>query len=256
MKKIIILLILLSISFPLTFAQLDDETNDDTINDILTLYFQTIGQDKLLATNTYVTKGKIMQSQFEIPFTSFNKRPMSYRIDAEFQGMKIITAFDGTSGWSINPMMGSSDPEPMTVEQVERMKLQADYDGMFYNYKDKGYDIQFNDKDFVDDIEVYVLQLTTPTDDIITSYIDTENNVLLKTSSTMMIQDVETQFDIYFSNYKYVNEILSPFSVETKVNGKTAMNMVIDEIKYNEEIPDSMFVMPQPTAPPDSTGIE
>lgn len=256
MKKIIILLFLLLISFPLTFAQLDDETNDDTVNDILTLYFQTIGQDKLFATNTYVTKGKIMQQQFEIPFTSYNKRPMDYRLEAEFQGMKIVTAFDGINGWAINPMMGSSDPQPMTAEQVEKTKLQADYDGIYYNYKEKGYDIQFIDKDFVDDIEVYVLQLTTPTDDIITSYIDTENNVLLKTSSTMMIQDVETKFDIFFSNYKYIDSILVPFSIETKVNGQTAMNMIVDEIKYNVEIPDSMFAMPETTAPPDSTDNE
>jgi len=255
MKKLIILLILFIFSLPAAFAQLEDETNQETVDDILTLYFQTIGQDKLLATNTYVTKGKIMQAEFEIPFTAYNKRPMSYRLEVEFQGMKIITAFDGTSGWSINPMMGSTDPQPMTAEQIEKTKLQADYDGIYYNYAEKGYKVEFIDKDFVDDIEVYVLQLTTPTDDIITSYFDTENNVLLKTSSNMMMQDVETQFEMYFSNYKYVNEILVPFSIETKVNGKTAMNMVMDEVTYNVDIPDSMFEMPEVTVPADSTGM-
>lgn len=256
MKKIIFLIFLLAFSVPASFGQLEDETNSETVDDILTLYFQTIGQDKLLATNTYETKGKIIQAQFEIPFTSYNKRPMSYKLEAEFQGMKIITAFDGISGWSINPMMGSPDPQPMTAEQVEKTKLQADYDGIFYNYADKGYKVVFIDKDFVDDIEVYVLQLTTPTDDIITSYFDTENNVLLKSSSNIIMQDVETEFEMYFSNYKYVNEILIPFSVETKVNGNTMMNMVIDEVTYDVDVPDSMFEMPQTTAPSDSTGIE
>jgi hypothetical protein len=255
MKKLIIFLFLFVISLPATFAQLEDETNEETVDDILTLYFQTIGQDKLLTTNTYVTKGKIMQAQFEIPFTSYNRRPMSYRLEVEFQGMKIITAFDGTSGWSVNPMMGSTDPQPMTAEQIEKTKLQADYDGIYYNYVDKGYKVEFIDKDFVDDIEVYVLQLTTPTDDIITSYFDTENNVLLKTSSNMMMQDVQTQFEMYFSNYKYVDEILVPFSIETKVNGKTAINMIVDEVTYNVNVPDSMFEMPEVTEPADSTGM-
>jgi len=71
----------------------------------------------------------------------------------------------------------------------------------------------------------------------------------------MMMQDVETQFEMYFSNYKYVNEILVPFSIETKVNGKTAMNMVMDEVTYNVDIPDSMFEMPEVTVPADSTGM-
>lgn len=254
MKKIIFLLFLFAFSFPVTLAQLEDETNADTVDDILTLYFQTIGQDKLLATNTFITKGKIVQAQFEIPFTSYNKRPMNYKLEAEFQGMKIVSAFNGVSGWSINPMMGSSDPQPMTAEDVERTKLQADYDGMFYNYAEKGYKVEFIDKEYVDDIEVYVLKLTTPTDDIISSYFDTQNNVLLKSSSIMMVQDVETEFEMYFSNYKYIDEILIPFSIETKVNGNTVMNMVIEEVTYNVDIPDSLFEMPQTSAPSDSTG--
>jgi outer membrane lipoprotein-sorting protein len=181
---------------------------------------------------------------------------MSYRLEAEFQGMKIITAFNGVSGWSINPMMGSSDPQPMTDEQIEKTKLQADYDGMYYNYAEKGYKVEFVGKDFLDDIEVYILKLTTPTDDIITSYFDTENNVLLKSSSNMMMQDVETEFEMYFSNYKYLDEILIPYSIETKINGNTMMNMVVEEVTYNIEIPDSMFEMPQSSAPTDSTGSE
>jgi outer membrane lipoprotein-sorting protein len=153
-------------------------------------------------------------------------------------------------------MMGSSDPQPMTDEQIEKTKLQADYDGMYYNYAEKGYKVEFVGKDFLDDIEVYILKLTTPTDDVITSYFDTENNVLLKSSSNMVVQDVETEFEMFFSNYKYVDEILIPYSIETKVNGTTMMNMVVDEVTYNVDIPDSMFEMPQSSAPTDSTGSE
>ncbi len=34
------------------------------------------------------------------------------------------------------------------------------------------------------------------------------------------------------------------------------MNMVVDEVTYNVDIPDSMFEMPQSSAPSDSTGSE
>jgi outer membrane lipoprotein-sorting protein len=247
MKKLIIPFLLSLTFLSVSVAQ--------TADAVLVEYFETIGQDKLLETNTYVTKGKILQAEFEIPFTAYNKKPMSYRLEAEFQGMKIITAFNGVSGWSINPMMGSTEPQPMTDEQIEKTKLQADYDGIYYNYAEKGYTVEFVGKDFLDDIEVYILKLTTPTGDIITSYFDTENNVLLKSSSNMTMQDVETEFEMYFSNYKYVDEILVPFAIETKVNGETMMNMVIDEVTYNVDIPDSMFEMPEVTEPADSTGM-
>lgn len=244
MKKLSISFLLMMIFTSLSFAQ--------TVDEILEQHFTATGQEKQLATNTFMTKGKIMQMQFEIPFTSYHKRPMKFRSEAEFQGMKMSSAFDGTVGWSINPMMGSSDPQPMTEEQIDQMKVQADYDGLFYNYKEKGYTVELVGKENVDDIETYVLKLTKPNGDVITSYIDAENYVLLKTKSKIKVQGVDTEAETFYSNYNFVNGILAAHSIETKMNGQTVMNMVLDEITYDVEIPDSMFEMPKAEAPTDS----
>ena len=246
MKNLILSFLLTMIFASATFAQ--------TVDEILAEHFNATGQEKLLATNTLTMKGKIIQQSFEIPFTSMQKRPMNFRSEAEFQGMKMLSGFDGTMGWSINPMMGSSDPQPMTEEQIDRMKIQADYDGLFYNYKEKGYTVEFIGKENVDDIETYVLKLTRPNGDVVTSYIDAENYVLLKSKSKMKIQGVDTETEVIFSNYKYVNEILNPFAIETKMNGQTAMQMTFDEIIYDADMPDSMFEMPEVSAPADTTG--
>lgn len=227
-----------------------------TVDEILEQHFAVIGQEKLLATSTMMTKGKIIQGQFEIPFTSYHKKPMSFRSEAEFQGMKISSGFDGTQGWSINPMMGSTDPQPMTEEQIDRMKIQADYEGLYYNYKEKGYTVELIGKENVDDIETYVLKLTRPSGDVITTYIDAENYVPLKMLTKIKMQGVETEAETIFSNYKPVNDILAAYSVETKMNGQTVMQMVLEEITYDVEIPDSMFEMPEVTAPSDSTNSE
>jgi outer membrane lipoprotein-sorting protein len=50
-----------------------------------------------------------------------------------------------------------------------------------------------------------------------------------------------------------VNDILTAFSIETKMNGQTVMQMTFDDIKYNVDIPDSMFEMPEVSAPADTT---
>lgn len=246
MKKSILSFLLSLIFITASFSQ--------TVDEILAEHFAVIGQEKLLATNTFSTKGKIVQAQFEIPFTSYHKRPMNFRSEAEFQGMKISSAYDGNMGWYANPMMGSSDPQPMTEEQIDQLKMQADYDGMFYNYKEKGYTVEFTGKENIDDIETYVLKLTRSNGDIITSYIDTENYVLLKMKSKLKIQGVDTETETIFSNYKHVNEILIAHSIETKMNGQTVMQMVFDEITYDVDIPDSMFEMPEVSAPADTTG--
>ncbi|MBT8383500.1 MAG: hypothetical protein KJO59_14275, partial [Ignavibacteria bacterium] len=56
-----------------------------------------------------------------------------------------------------------------------------------------------------------------------------------------------------YSNYKYVNDMLSPFSLETKRDGQTVMQMTFDEVKYDLEIEESLFALPEVTAPIDST---
>jgi hypothetical protein len=56
-----------------------------TVDEILAEHYAATGQEKLLATNTLMMKGKIVQQQFEIPFTSF-QRPMNFRSEAESRG--------------------------------------------------------------------------------------------------------------------------------------------------------------------------
>ena len=41
--------------------------------------------------------------------------------------------------------------------------------------------------------------------------------------------------------------------METKRDGQTIMQMTFDEINYDVEIDDSIFIMPEVTAPIDST---
>jgi hypothetical protein len=234
-KNLIIPLVIAFLIFPEIYAQ--------TVDEILAEHFAVIGQEKLLKINTFTTKGKIIQGQVEIPFTSYHKRPMYFRSEATFQGMEITSAFDGESGWTVNPFTGSTDPQPLTAEQVDRMTVQADIDGILYNYKDKGNEVEFSGTEEVDDIQVYVLKLSRPNGDVLTYYIDSENYVILKLKSKMIIQDVETEMETIYSNYKYTDEILIARSIETQRDGQTMMQMVFDEIVYNVEIADSIFDM-------------
>lgn len=233
-----------SILFLLLYANSFAQIADEAAENILNLYFQTLNQDKLLQTNSYVTKGKIVRGETEVLFTSYNKKPMYYRIEFESDGKKFITAFNGKSGWTINPLLGTSEPQLMSDEEIERSKLQADYEGIFYNYKKKGYTVEFIDKQNVGFIETYVLQLTTQDEDLITAFIDVQDNVLLKTSSYEMVNDVEVEYELYYKDHRFVNEILFPFTVETKIDNKTEMKMLIDEIRFDVDIPDSMFELP------------
>ena len=188
----------------------------------------------------------------EIPFKSFHKSPFSFRSEATFQGMKIIQGFDGEKGWSINPMTGSKDPQPLTDEQNDRMKIQADYAGLFYNYKDKGYKVEYLGTDDEDDLETYKIKLTRPSGDEITAFIDKDNYVMIKTKFKTIVQGVAREAESFFSNYKTVDGILEPYDIETKFGGKTVSHIIVDRIEYGVNIPDSLFQMPKVNAVEDT----
>ena len=95
------------------------------------------------------------------------------------------------------------------------------------------------------DVETYVLKLTTQDQDEITAYIDTENNVMLKLSSYVMIGDTAVELEIYFSHHRFVNDILFPFTIETKLNSRTEMKLMVDKITFDVNMPDSLFEMPE-----------
>ena len=111
------------------------QVNAQTVDEILANYFETIGQEKLLETETFTTKGKIIQGQFEIPFTSYSKRPMKFRSDASFQGMEIASAFDGELSIGVYPEYGlgkglSGLLDDVSVEEIQRwipLEVGTDY---------------------------------------------------------------------------------------------------------------------------------
>ncbi len=216
-----------------------------SIDEILQKHFEAVGQKKLLEKGQFVAKGKVIRGQMEIPYTSYHKKPMKFKSVATFQGMEIIQAFDGEKGWSINPFTGSTKPEPLTDEQNEKMKIQADFGGLFHNYKEKGYKVTLLGKETMDDVDVYVIELLRPNGDDIKVYMDAENYVILKTKFKTKVQGVEQEFETYLSNYKSVDGIVDPFDIETKFKGNTVSHIVIDSIDYNVDLPDSIFEMPK-----------
>lgn len=215
-----------------------------TVDDVLNNYFETIGQEQLLQKTCMTAKGKIVQGGMEIPFVSIQKRPMMIRTEGTFQGMTFLQGYNGEVGWSLNPFMGQTEAAPMTEEQLDQLKLQADFDGPYYNYTEKGYKMEFAGTEEIDDITVNILKLIRPNGDEIITYFDSENFVPLKTKSKTKMQGVETEVETYYSNYKESEGILIPHEIETKVNSQSMMHMVFDAITWEEVTDDSIFDMP------------
>ena len=106
-KNIFISLIVAFVAISVSSAQ--------DLDKILDKHFETIGQKKLLKVKTMQATGKAVMMGMDSPFKMISKRPNKIQVTVEFQGAKIIQAYDGETAWMINPLMGSGTEQNTNV---------------------------------------------------------------------------------------------------------------------------------------------
>jgi len=226
------------------FLVLGNSLSAQSLDDILKEYFAAIGQDSLLKTNTQKLTGKMIQTGVEIPFIQMAKRPGKVRVEGTFQDLTFIQTFNGTEGWSLNPFMGVTDPQPMSEDDIKGMRYQADMDGMLWNWKDKGYTVTLEGKEDMEGTSCYKIKLETKEGDTFTYYIDSDSYTMLRTNTKMKVMGNEMESDTYYSNYTMTGGIAVPGKIETKVKDQLVMTLVVDKVELNPDLDDALFEKP------------
>ncbi len=128
-----------------------------TLDEILAKNYQAHGGlDKIKAVKTMRMTGTMTVGPgIEAPFVLEQKRPNMMRMDITIQGMTITQAYDGKTGWQLNPLAGRKDPELLPADQAKQMEEQADIDGPLIDYKAKGNTIEYVGKDKVEGSDAY-----------------------------------------------------------------------------------------------------
>ena len=212
------------------------------------------GIQKLKALKSIKATGKMTQQGLEIPLTLQQKRPAMVRMEATFQGKSFVQAYNGEVGWKIDPFQGSPEPEKVADDDLKDLEEQADFDGALVDYKEKGNTVELIGKEDMEGTPVYKLKLTLKKGDVRNIYLDAENYLDLKVTSKRKTPGGEIDIDQYLGNYKSVNGVLFPFSIEAKVKGQTVQQITIDKIEADVAIDDSIFKMP--AKPPEKSKTE
>jgi outer membrane lipoprotein-sorting protein len=219
------------------------------LEQILKAHYKAVGQKNLVDVKTLETTGKIQQMGMEMPLRSISKRPDKTYIEIDVQGTMMKQAYDGKNGWMLAPWTGSDEPIDLQGPDLRSLKNSSDIDGPLWNYKEKGHELEFTGTEDMEGTQVYALRLTRKDGNIDYMYMDTESNLILRTVSRMFINGSETEVEAFMSNYQEVNGFLMPFTIEQKFSAQPEMSMIIniEEVKWNEEINDSLFLKPGST---------
>jgi outer membrane lipoprotein-sorting protein len=217
------------------------------------------GIEKIKAIQTMRSTGKITGQPVEIQVVIEQRRPDQLKMVIRFQGQEMVQAFDGKSGWSINPMKGyggKAVAEPMTEDELREIKLQADFDGALVDYQSKGYALEYAGTEQVEGSPAHKLRLTRKSGEVQYIYLDTETLLEVKTARKVKQLGNELDVDTYFSEYKDVEGIPFPHLIESGVAGMPArQKIVFDTVELNPQLDPSIFAQPpapaaEPATPP------
>ena len=236
------------LAFALSLLAISAVARAQTVDEIVAKNLQAKGgAEKWGAVTSVKMTGKIAAQGQEMPLTMYAKRPNMNRQEISLPDGRIVQAFDGTTAWVINPLMGSDQPQPMPGGIADMMKNSADFDGALINYKTKGHTIELVGKEKLGDKDVYHLKLTMKSGQVQHYFLDTESGLEVKTSAEVDtgMGPAKQTLDTEMSNYKQVGGIMLPHTVRQFMNGNKMAEVSVTGVEFNAPVDDSIFTMPK-----------
>ncbi len=174
-----------------------------------------------------------------------NQRPNLVRETFSLQGMTAITAYDGSTGWQIQPFGGHKDPEFMGEDDLRDLLLDADFDGPLVDYKEKGNTVEFMGHDVVDGDDALRLKVTLKDGDIVYYFLDPDTYLEIRKEVQEFIRGSVRESVVEMGSYKPVNGVMYPYSVSqgSKAN-PSAQTVTVEKIEVNQAIDNADFAVP------------
>lgn len=218
-----------------------------TAEEIVAKYIKTIGgAEKIEAIKTLRRTGKFTAAGgYETVVIHENKRPQMARKELTMQGMTGVNAYDGKTGWKIEPWQGKKDAEPLGEEELKQIQEDSDFDGPLVNYQQKGNKVEFVGAEPVEGTDAFKLKLTLKNGDVSYYFMDTDYYVPIKIESKRMVRGAEREIETSLGDYKEVAGVYLPHSIESGVRGSPNKSQITyEKIEANVALDDSRFKQP------------
>jgi hypothetical protein len=204
------------------------------------------GLDKMKAIKTLRATGKFEGGGgFTASVGQENQRPNLVRETFSLQGMTAVQAYDGSTGWQIQPFGGKKDPELMGEDDLRDLLLDADLDGPLVDYKEKGSTVEYLGHDVVDGDDALRLKITLKNGDIIYDYLDPDTFIEIRREIQQFIRGSVRDRVMGLGSYKPVAGVMFPFSISSgPKNHPDAQTYTMQKMEANVTIDPKDFMLP------------
>jgi hypothetical protein len=209
------------------------------------------GATALDAIKTIRFEGRLVanQGQLELKYTETKKRPGKVRTDAVLQGMNLVQAYDGTSGWKIFPIYGRKDPEKMSTDEAKSLVEEAEIGGPLENWKAQGKTVTYLGTEDVEGTAAHKLKVVWKNGDVSYVYLDPDYFLEIRIIDQRLEQGAQVEVETDLGDYEKVNGVYFPFSIEAGSKGSTdKQKTIIEKGEANVPVDDSIFEFPAKAA--------
>src|ERR1700723_2805754 len=240
MRHAVIVLIAVCCLATISFSQTADELIAKNIQ-------ARGGMEKLKGIKTLRMRGRFEGGGgFTAAVTQENQRPDLVRETFTLQGMTSVQAYDGSTGWQIQPFGGRKDPQLMGEDDLPDLLIDSDFDGPMVDYKDKGNSVEYLGHDVVDGDDALRLKVTLKSENIIYYYLDPDTFLEIRKETQEFIRGSVKETVTDLGSYKPVAGVMYPFSIASgpKTDPTSWQTTTVEKIEVNVPIEHSEFAVP------------
>ena len=229
------------------FAALTFASKAQTADEIVGKYLNAIGgAEKWKKLESQSMTGYVVVQGMNIPYKAIQMRPNLSYSEGEFQGNKFIESFDGTTAWMQNPFAGAAKPTKKDVEETKEA-AKENFEDDLIDYTTKGHTIELaSDKEEMDGVKCFKITMKRKQGDEKIYFLDAENYIPVCVRAFAQSGPAKGQaVEMYFSDYKEVDGLMIPHTLENKVGGQTAVTIKMEKIEINATIDKKIFSFPE-----------
>ncbi len=213
--------------------------NAQSLDEIVKKYTAANKIDQMAGKKTIKITAKMSMMGMDMPMEVYMKNPNKIKTVSNFNGQEVIQAFDGTKGYSVNPMAGSTVPVEMSADDAKQMLRSNIFQNYMANYLKDGL-LTLVGEEAVNGKPAFKIKAAIPGVTNMHLFIDKNSYLLVKTAIEINQGGQAMTVDSYPSDYTETNGVFLPMKTTTSAAG---MDYTITFTKVEVDVPidDSVF---------------
>jgi hypothetical protein len=188
----------------------------------------------------------IFPGDFQLKYEEVRTRGGDVRVDMALQGLTLVQAWDGKSGWRINPFEGRKDAERMSDDEARSLADTGSIRGPLQRAAAQGSTVTYLGREDFDGTNTYKLKVVEKDGDEFVYLLDPDTMLEVKMVETRKIRGAPQVFEYEFGDYEKVAGVYFPMSVESWTPGQdnNRQRTVIASGAANVPAPATLFAQP------------